>query len=203
VEIDAILFDLGGVLIDWNPRHLYRPLFKGDDAAMERFLAEIVPPHWNHQMDAGRPFADAIAERSREFPQHAELISLWRGGWEQMLRDAIGESVEILGALRERGLRLYALTNWSAETFPVALERFAFLQWFEDIVVSGHVKLAKPDPRIFELAIARCRLTPASTVFIDDSLPNVETARRLGLQGLHFRHASGLRENLRELGLLG
>jgi 2-haloacid dehalogenase len=202
MTIDAILFDLGGVLIDWNPRYLYRPLFKGDDAAMERFLAEVCPPHWNVQMDAGKPFAEAVAERSREFPEHADLIALWKQGWRDMLRDAIPESVEILGTLRERGLRLYALTNWSAETFPVALERFAFLQWFEHIVVSGSVKLAKPDPRIFEHAIEHCRLTPAATLFIDDSLTNVEAARRLGLNAVHFEHPSGLRESLQGLGLL-
>ncbi len=147
--MNTILFDLGAVLIDWNPRHLYRPLFKGDEAAMERFLGEIVPPSWNHEIDAGRPFADAVAERVRAFPDHAGLIALWKDEWPAMLRAAIPGSVEILAELRGRGYRLYALTNWSAETFPIARERFEFLDWFEDIVVSGEVKLAKPDPRIF------------------------------------------------------
>ena len=201
--IDAILFDLGGVLIDWNPRYLYGPLFKGDEAAMERFLAEIVAPDWNHQMDAGRPFDDAIAERQELYPEHAELIALWKTGWVEMLREPIHETVEILDALRQRGLRLYALTNWSAETYPVAKGRFPFLSWFEDIVVSGEVKLAKPDPRIFELTMERCRLTPGSTVFIDDNPPNIETARRLGLRAVHFQTPAKLREELHELGLLG
>ena len=202
MHIDTVVFDLGGVLVDWNPRYLYRPLFKGDDAAMEHFLARICPPHWNVQMDAGKPFAEAIAERSLEYPEHAELIALWKTGWEQMLRDAIHESVEILRKLHARGVRLYALTNWSAETFPVALQRYQFLQCFEHIVVSGSVRLAKPDPRIFEHAIERCRLTPASTVFVDDSLKNVEAARELGMHGIHFEHPQKLEEDLRALGVL-
>ena len=133
-------------------------------------------------MDAGRPFAEAVAERQQLFPEHAGLIALWKDGWEQMLRDAIHDTVAVLAELRERGHRLVALTNWSAETFPVARARFAFLQWFEDIVVSGEVRLAKPDPRIFQLAIERNRLDPARTLFIDDSSINVEAARGTGLR---------------------
>ncbi len=202
INIDSVLLDLGGVLIDWDPRYLYRPLFQGDDAAMQHFLTEICPPEWNRQMDAGKPFAEAIAERQRLFPQHAELIALWKTGWGQMLREPIHETVEVVEALRRRGHRLYALTNWSAETFPVARERYDFLSWFEDIVVSGEVKLAKPDPRIFELAIERCGLTPASTLFVDDMRPNVEVARGLGLHALHFEHPRKLRADLEGLNVL-
>ena len=200
--MDTVLFDLGAVLIDWNPRYLYQPLFNGDDQAMERFLAEIVPPEWNLQIDAGKPFSEAVAERIRDHPQHAELIALWKDNWTRMLREAIVESVAILGELRQRGHRLYALTNWSAETFPVARAKFGFLDWFEDIVVSGEVKLAKPDPRIFALTIKRCGLDPARTVFIDDSPRNVEAGRNAGLQALHFTGAQQLRAELVQLGLL-
>lgn len=200
--MDTVLFDLGAVLIDWNPRYLYRPLFNGDDQAMERFLAEIVPPEWNHQIDAGRPFSEAVAERIREHPQHAELIALWKDGWTKMLREPIAESVAILAELRQRGHRLYALTNWSAETFPVARAKFGFLEWFEDIVVSGEVKLAKPDLRVFALTIERCRLDPARTVFIDDSLRNVEAGRNAGLHALHFTGPQQLRTELMRLGLI-
>ncbi|HWH47201.1 MAG TPA: HAD family phosphatase [Burkholderiales bacterium] len=200
--MDTVLFDLGAVLIDWNPRYLYRPLFGGDEAAMERFLAEIVPPEWNHQIDAGKPFSEAVAERIRAHPEHAELIALWRDDWAKMLREPIAESVSVLGELRRRGHRLYALTNWSAETFPVARARFDFLGWFEDIVVSGEVKLAKPDPRIFALTIERCRLDPARTVFIDDSLRNVEAGRYAGLRALHFTGPQQLRADLIGLGLI-
>lgn len=200
--IDTVLFDLGAVLIDWDPRYLYRPLFKGDDAAMEHFLSEIVPPEWNRSIDAGKTFAEAVEERTRVHPDHADMIALWQAGWATMLRDAIPGTVAILTQLRERGYKLFALTNWSAETFPLARQRFAFLAWFEDIVVSGEVKLAKPDPRIFELAIERCRLDPARTLFIDDSVHNVEAGRKAGLNAVHFRNPEGLRHDLARLGLI-
>jgi 2-haloacid dehalogenase len=202
IVFDTILFDLGGVLIDWNPRYLYRPLFGGDDAAMEDFLARVCPPEWNLEMDAGRPFAEAVAERQRLFPEHAERIALWHTGWPQMLRDQIPETVELLAALRGRGHRLLALTNWSAETFPIARQRFAFLGWFEDIVVSGEVKLAKPDRRIFELAIRRAGLDPARTLYIDDSASNVEAAKALGFRTHHFESPAGLRAELDRHALL-
>jgi 2-haloacid dehalogenase len=200
--MDTVLFDLGGVLIDWNPRYLYRPLFRGDDAAMERFLATVCAPEWNHEMDAGKPFAVAVAERQRLYPEHAELIALWKDGWSQMLRDSIEESVATLTELRQRGRRLLALTNWSAETFPVARARFPFLDWFEDIVVSGEVKLAKPDRRIFELTIGRAGLDPAATVYIDDSLPNIHAARPLGFQTVHFSSGAQLHAELARLELI-
>ncbi len=200
--MEAVLFDLGAVLIDWNPRYLYRPLFKGDDAAMERFLDEVVPGWWNREIDAGKPFAEAVAERIREFPDHAQMISLWKDRWEAMLQDAIHDSVDILAELRSRGYRLCALTNWSAETFPLARRRFGFLEWFEDIVVSGEVGLAKPDPRIFALTIDRCRLNPAHTLFVDDSPHNVDAGRNAGLHALHFQSPAGLRSDLTRMGLL-
>jgi 2-haloacid dehalogenase len=200
--VNAVLFDLGGVLIDWNPRYLYAPLFGADAAGMEDFLARICAPEWNHALDAGKPFAEAVAERQALFPEHAGMIALWRDGWPQMLREAIPETVALLAALRERGHRLVALTNWSAETFPVARARFEFLQWFEDIVVSGEVRLAKPDPRIFRIAIERNRLDPARTLFVDDSLVNVQAARGVGLHAVHFRDAQTLRDDLVRLGML-
>lgn len=200
--MNTVLFDLGAVLIDWNPRYLYRPLFGGDEAAMERFLAEVVAPEWNHEIDLGKPFAQAVAERTRLYPQHADLIALWERGWPQMLHGPIPETVEILAQLRGRGHRLHALTNWSAETFPLARARFDFLDWFEDIVVSGEVGLAKPDPRIFDLAIRRCRLRPGDTVFIDDNPRNVEAGREAGFEALAFTGAPQLRQDLERLGLL-
>jgi len=202
MNVDTVLFDLGAVLIDWNPRYLYRPLFDGDDQAMERFLAEIVPPEWNHQIDAGKPLSEAVTELIHVHPAYADLIALWKDDWAKMLREPISESVAILGELRQRGHRLYALTNWSAETFPVARAKFDFLEWFEDIVVSGEVKLAKPDPRVFALAIERCRLDPARTVFIDDSPRNVEAGSNAGLHALHFTGPQQLRTELVRLGLI-
>jgi 2-haloacid dehalogenase len=202
MSFDTILFDLGAVLVDWNPRYLYRPLFEGDDKSMEHFLAEIAPPWWNPEIDAGKTFDQAVAERVALHPDHADKIALWRDEWEKMLRDEIAGSVEILAELRAKGHRLHALTNWSAETFPVARRRFEFLKWFEHIVVSGEVGMAKPDPRIFELAIERCKLVPSRTVFIDDSLKNVEAGRNAGLHALHFTDPQQLRADLNRLGML-
>jgi 2-haloacid dehalogenase len=198
----AIVFDLGGVLVDWNPRYLYAPLFGADRAAMEDFLARVCAPEWNLELDAGKPFDQAVAERQRAFPEFAELIALWRDGWPQMLREAIAGSVDILAQLRARGHRLIALTNWSAETFPVARARFEFLDWFEDIVVSGDVKLVKPDPRIFALALERNGLEPARTLFIDDVPDNVRAAQALGMTGVRFEGPQRLRAELKRLDLL-
>ena len=201
-QFDTILFDLGAVLVDWNPRYLYRDHFEGDEVAMEHFLAEIAPSWWNLEIDGGKSFDQAVAERSAVHPTHAELIALWRDGWHRMLRDEIAGSVEILGELRSKGYKLHALTNWSAETFPLAREKFEFLKWFEDIVVSGEVGLVKPDPRIFALVIERCGLDPARTIFIDDNLHNVEAGRAAGLHSLHFRDPPQLRAELVQLGVL-
>jgi len=198
----AILFDLGNVLIEWDPRHLYRKLFDGDDESMEHFLATVCTGEWNRQMDAGKPFAEAVAELQQAHPAQADLIAAWHLRWSETLGGPIDGSVEILATLRERGHRLYALTNWSAETFPVARKRFEFLTWFEGIVVSGEVRMTKPDPEIFELALERFELTPDDTVFIDDSSHNVATARRLGMQAVHFQSSSQLHAALRDFGVL-
>ena len=198
----AIVFDLGGVLVDWNPRYLYAPLFGSDRDAMEDFLTRVCAPEWNAEIDAGKSFAQAVSERQRAFPEHAELIALWRDGWPQMLRTAIAGSVDILAQLRCGGHRLFALSNWSAETFPIARSRFDFLDWFEDIVVSGQVKLVKPDPRIFALALERNGLTAQSTLFIDDLPANVQAARALGMQSVLFQGPELLHTELRHRGLL-
>ena len=196
------MFDLGGVLIDWNPRYLYRSVFDGDEAAMERFLSEVATQAWNHQQDAGRPWAEAIETLAAEHPEYREPIAAFWHRWVEMLGDAIGPTVEILAELRATGVRLLALTNWSAETFPLARPRYPFLEWFDGIVVSGEVGLAKPDVRIFQHLVERHGLDPATTVFIDDSIPNVEAARGIGLIALHFQDAGVLRDELARLGLL-
>jgi 2-haloacid dehalogenase len=199
--VDAVLFDLGKVLLDWDPRYFYRPFFD-DERSLEHFVHRVVAPEWILEMDAGKPAARAIEERARLFPQHAALIALWPRGWPAMLRGEIAESVAILAELRARGHRLYALTNFSTETFPVARERHAFLGWFEDIVVSGEHGLVKPDPRIYALTIERCRLEPSRTVFVDDSPANVAAGAEAGLHSLHFTAPEALRPELIALGLL-
>jgi 2-haloacid dehalogenase len=198
----AVVFDLGGVLIDWDPRYLYRSLFDGDEDAMETFLAEVTTPEWNQQQDAGRPWAEAIEALSLEHPQRRELISAFWHRWTETLGEAIEPTVEILGDLQRAGVRLFALSNWSAETFPLARPRYAFLEWFEGIVISGEVRLVKPDAGIFRHLLERYGLDAASTVFIDDSEANVQAARELGMTGIHFKDAQRLRQELVALGLL-
>lgn len=198
--IDNVIFDLGGVLIDWNPRYLYRQLFD-DAAAMEHFLSRVCSPAWNARQDAGRPWTEAIAELTGQYPEHAEMIAAFRQRWPEMLGGAIAPTLALLEELRASPLRLLALTNWSHETFPVALERYGFLGWFESILVSGAERLAKPDPAIFQLMLSRYGLDPARTVFIDDAPANIASASALGLHAVHFTDTATLRRQLRELGL--
>ena len=199
--MDTVLFDLGKVLLDWSPRYYYERFFD-DEAALTRFLGEVVAPEWILEMDAGKPIDRAIAERQQRFPAHAELIARWKQGWPEMLRGEIAGTVAIVEALRARGHRLYALTNFSTETFPIAQARCSSLALFADTVVSGEVGLVKPDPRIYALAIERCRLDPAGTVFVDDHLVNVEAARAHGFHALQFTTPERLREALSSLALL-
>jgi 2-haloacid dehalogenase len=198
---DTVIFDLGGVLIDWNPRYLYRQLFD-DEPAMERFLAEVCHSQWNEQQDAGRPWDEAIRLLSAEFPEHAARIAAYRTRWDEMLRGPIHDTVAILHELRDRGVRLYALTNWSNETFPLAFERYAFLHVFEGIVVSGAERMIKPDPAIFHVLLNRYGVHPERAVFIDDAPRNVDAATKIGLHALRFRDAASLRAELVALGLL-
>jgi 2-haloacid dehalogenase len=200
--ISAVVFDLGGVLLDWNPRHLYRKLFGEDVEGMEQFLAEVVSPDWNARQDAGRPWDEATAEAIAAHPEHAAAIRAYRDSWEEMLGEALTDSVAILDELRGRGLRLLALTNWSQFTFPYALARYPFLRWFEDIVVSGREGVVKPDPTIFRLLLSRYRIEASRSVFIDDTPKNVEAASLLGFRAIHFCNALQLRRDLAGLGLL-
>ena len=199
--VDTVIFDLGGVLIDWNPRYLYRQLFD-DEQAMEQFLAEVCNSPWNEQQDAGRPWDEATRLLSAEFPEHAALIAAYRARWDEMLRGPLHDSLAILHELRARGMRLYALTNWSHETFTLAFERYPFLQVFEGIVVSGAERMIKPDPAIFHLLLNRYGVQAERAVFIDDAARNVAAAAKLGMHALHFRDAATLRAELVALGLL-
>jgi 2-haloacid dehalogenase len=192
---DAIVFDLGGVLIDWNPRHLYRELIP-DEAEMERFLTEIVSPAWNHEHDRGRPFAEGVAALSRDHPERAELIAAYAERWVEMLGGPIQPTVGVLADLRPTGIRLLALTNWSAETWPIGRPRFPFLDWFEGIVVSGEERLAKPDPALFRILIDRHAVAPARTIYVDDLAANVAVATDLGFRAIHFSGADDLRRRL-------
>jgi len=200
-HITSVVFDLGGVLIDWNPRHLYRKLFGADEAAMERFLAEVCTPDWNSRFDAGRPLAEGVAELVAVHPEQAELISAYQQRWPEMLGGAFEGTVAILGELRRAGLRTYALSNWSAETFQVTRPLYPFLEEMDGILVSGEVKLGKPDPAIFREFLRRFNLAPQNTVYIDDWDRNVTVATALGMIAVRFVDAVLLRSELRGLGL--
>ena len=200
--IQAVVFDLGAVLIDWDPRHLYRGLFDGDDAAMERFLADVCTPAWNARLDAGGTWHDAVEALVREHPEHRDLIVAYEERWPEMLGGPIDGTVAIVGELRTAGLRLAVLSNWSAEKFPIALERYPFLGWFETLVISGDVGVSKPDARIYRHLLEVTRFDPAATLFIDDQPANLEAAAAHGLRTHRFRDPSTLRADLEALGLL-
>jgi 2-haloacid dehalogenase len=197
----SVVFDLGAVLVDWNPRHLYRRLLP-DESAVEAFLGGVCTQAWNEEQDAGRPFAEGIALLCAQHPQHAELIHAYYLRWHEMLGGAIEPSVAILETLHRRGVPLYALTNWSAETFPHARARYEFLKLFHGILVSGEERLKKPDPRIFQLLCVRYGLRAERSIFIDDSEKNVRAAREFGMLGVHFRSAPELERELSAFGLL-
>ena len=196
------IFDLGGVLLEWDPRFLYRKLFAGDDVAMEHFLANVCTTQWNKQQDAGRSFAEATQELLPHHSDKIELIEAFGKRFGEMIQGTIEGSIEILAELRQRKVPLYALTNWSAETFPQQRERFAFLSWFDGIVVSGREGVIKPDARIFRILLERHGVAPESAVFIDDVAENAAAAAALGLHGIHFQSPEQLRRELIAVGML-
>ena len=199
---NIVVFDLGGVLIEWDPRHLYRKLFGGDDAAMEHFLATVCTHEWNRGQDAGRSFTEGCGLLKATHPDKAELIDAYGARFDEMMPGPIAGSLEILAELKDRGTPLYGLSNFSAETYPPAFERFGFLRCLQGILVSGEVEIIKPDPRIYELLIKRFGLDPLRTVYIDDVETNVGAARLFGIHGIHFTTPAALREELVALGLL-
>jgi len=201
VQTKTIVFDFGNVLINWNPRNLYRKLF-ADPAEMEHFLAHVCTAEWNLEQDRGRSWADAVKLLCAQHPAWAQLISAYATRWQEMLDGPIQGTVEILRELKIAGRPLYGLTNWSAETFPIARKSFEFLDWFDGIVVSGDVKLAKPDARIYRHLLDTYGLTANETVFIDDSRANVEGAKAVGITALHFSSPAALRRDLTALGVL-
>ena len=197
-----VVFDLGGVLLQWDPRHLYRKLFAGDDDAMETFLANVCTEEWNERQDAGRTFAAAVAELLPAHPEKAELIEAFGRRFGEMIPGAIDGTVDIVRDLKRNGVPIYALTNWSSETFPPQRERFEFLALFDGIVVSGDEGVIKPDRRIFRVLLERYRIAAQAAVFIDDNPRNALAATDLGIHGIHFRSPALLRSELESLGLL-
>ena len=198
-NIKNIIFDLGGVLIDWNPEYVYLEVFEGDRKKMQWFFDEICTMDWNENQDAGYPLQQATEDRVQMFPQHEEWIRMYYGRWEEMLGEAVKGTVVILNQLlKNPDYRVIALTNWSAETFPVALERFEFLHRFEGIVVSGTEKTRKPFPEIYQLALDRYGFKAEESLFIDDNARNVKAASKMGITSIHFKSPEGLKVELKK-----
>ncbi|MGZ3873173.1 MAG: HAD family hydrolase [Mucilaginibacter sp.] len=200
--INTLIFDLGAVLIDWNPHYMYRTLFS-DEAEMKHFLATVTTSDWNEEQDAGRPLQEGTELLVKQFPEHESNIRAFYSRWEEMLGDAFHDTVEIFKELKESGrYKIYALTNWSAETFPVALQRYEFLNWFDGMVVSGAEKMRKPAPEFYQVLLDRHAVKPEEALFIDDNYRNIVAAEKMGIRSIHFTSAELLREQLVELKLL-
>ncbi len=196
----TIIFDLGGVLIDWNPRYLFCSVFKNRESDMEYFLTEVCNQEWNEKQDAGRTFAEGEREVIAKFPKYKSEIETYFKRWPETLGKPIDGTVQILKQLAlEKKYQLLALSNWSAETFPFAYERFEFLKIFENILVSGQEKLIKPDPRFFNLLVERFKVVPSESVFIDDVEKNILGAQRLGFNTIHFKSPEQLGLSLASL----
>jgi 2-haloacid dehalogenase len=198
----AIVFDFGGVLIDWNPRYLYQKLFADNAEAMERFLDEIGFDAWNLEQDRGRAFAVAVSELSGRFPHYADFIRAYDERWEESIGGAIEPTVALLGALKQSGYALFGLSNWSAETFRRIRPRFSFFAWFDTIILSGEVQIIKPDPRIYAILLERVGRPAAECLFIDDSPANVAVAEQLGFKTIRFESPEQLAGELTVRGLL-
>jgi 2-haloacid dehalogenase len=196
-----VVFDLGMVLIDWDPRHLYRKVF-ADEAKMEWFLSDVCHSAWNLEQDRGRSFVDAVIEATSRHPDYAPEIAMYRDRWMEMAPSAIAGSVAILEELHVKGVPLYAITNWNGDTFRATRGRFGFLSLFRDIVVSGDEKMLKPEPAIFKLLAKRNGIKLKDSAFIDDSIKNVVGAKAVGMEGIHFASPELLRKDLVKLGVL-
>ena len=202
-RLENIVFDLGGVLVDWSPKYLYNKVFDNDENRVSSFLSQVCTSEWNIEQDAGRSLADATQFLVEKFPEEEAYIRMYYDRWEEMLRGEIKGTVTLLEDLKARNEHnLFALTNWSAETFPIALERFDFLGFFEGIVVSGEERTRKPFRKIYEILFDRYNIDPSSSIFIDDSLHNVEAAVELGMKGVHFKNPEQLISELRTFGIV-
>ncbi|WP_419700515.1 HAD family hydrolase [Mucilaginibacter sp. NFX135] len=200
--IDTIIFDLGAVLIDWNPHYVYRTLFTNEQE-MKDFLATICTSDWNEEQDAGRSLQEGTDILVAQYPQHEAYIRAFYDRWEEMLGEPFYDTVELFRRLKTSGkYKIYALTNWSAETFPVALARYDFLSWFDGIVVSGVEKMRKPAPEFYQILLDRYHVDPQNALFIDDNYRNIVAAEKAGIKSIHFTSAGQLEKELEALELL-
>lgn len=202
-QFDTVIFDLGGVLIDWNPDYVFKTLFENKEE-LDWFYKNVCTPAWNEEQDAGRNLQEATEELVTRFPEHELNIRAFYDRWEEMLGGPISGTVDILQKLKnQEQIKLYALTNWSAETFPVALDRYEFLHWFDGRLVSGEEKTRKPFADIYERLIQKFDITPSSSVYIDDNERNLAPAKALGMHTIRFISPGQLKMELKELGLPG
>jgi 2-haloacid dehalogenase len=200
--IGAVVFDLGGVLIDWNPRHLYRQLF-ADPGEMEDFLARICTDDWHRAHDLGEDITASCERLAALHPDYRDAIMAWAWRGEEMAAGQFDRTVDVLSSVKAAGLPCYALSNMEPDAFAIRCTRFEFMTWFDGHVISGVERVAKPDPRIFEILLERYALVPEATVFVDDVQPNVDAARALGLNAVRFTGAGQLRDDLRAFGVPG
>ncbi len=199
MKIKNIIFDFGGVLMDWNPKYLYREVFK-DEKEMKYFLEDICTHEWNVKQDAGRSFDEATDELVNKYPKYQKEIRLYYSQWMTMIGGAIDENVSLLDDLKSK-YRLFGLTNWSAESFPLVFDQYPFFKVFEGIVVSGAEKMLKPDARIFQLLLSRYEIEANESLFIDDNQDNINAAIKLGFKTIHLHQEVNLRERLQSLGI--
>ena len=200
--IQAILFDFGNVLLEWNPRHVYRRYFPNNEEGMEQFLQEVNFMDWNAQLDKGRSFTEGVALLSRQFPHRADLIQAYHEHWEKSIGKHFQGTVEIMKRLKQSGYQVYGLSNWSAETFPIVRDRYDFFGLLDDIVISGEVGAIKPEPEIFKIMLERIGKPAEQCLFIDDSLANIEQAHKMGFATIHFESSDQLEREMHKLGLL-
>ena len=200
-NITAIIFDYGNVLLEWNPRLVYRRYFN-DEESMEQFLHEVDFMGWNAQQDKGRTFAEGVADHSKKFPQYAHLFQAYHDHWKDSIGNAYWDTVEIMKQLKQAGYKLYGLSNWSAETFPYAREKYDFFNPLDDMVISGTVGYVKPEAEIYQLMLEKIGKPANECLFIDDSLPNIQQANTMGFKTVHFQSATQLEDELKRLGIL-
>ena len=204
-SIDTIVWDLGGVLVDWSPLYVYDDSYFADPADRDFFFKHICTSDWNEQQDAGYPLQKATEEKLAEFPQPKweQPIRDFYGRWIEMLKGPLPETVELFKTLKAKEqYRFYALTNWSGENFHIALQRFDFLHWFDGRLVSGQEGTRKPFPEFYQLLFTRYQINPARSIFIDDNLRNVKAGEQMGMSSIHFQSAAQLQVSLQELGVL-
>jgi len=199
---NTIIFDLGAVLIDWNPDYLYKKLI-ANDQERKWFLENICTPDWNEEQDSGRPLKEATEMLIEKYPGQETMIRAYYERWEEMLNGPIEGTLEIFKLLKEKNvMQLIALTNWSSETFPIALVKYNFLHWFHGRVVSGEEKTRKPFKGIYETLIKRYSVIPSEAIFVDDNKRNLIPAEELGITALHFTSPERLQKDLLSLGIL-